>query len=292
MEIKWLKTFITAAETGNFRIAAEKLFISQPSITVHIKQLEESLNVQLFERHHTIIKLTSAGRFYYPLALNILKNIDESNRAVQLLSQLNKIQLSVALSPLLAETNLPQIIYQFSIDYPQYEIDIIVEDSKYMDELILSNKVHLAICIGKSKMKKIHSEKISSSQLKLIYPIQSGEETTTDYKQLQELIEKYPLFTGHLEETMEAETLLKKEFPQLRTRAIKQSHIIKQFVKDGLGMAFLPNSIIEQDLKDNLFTSYDFTLFYIPTVDLYMRHIREDGNLLPLLQAIREANTK
>ncbi|MEG0384409.1 MAG: LysR family transcriptional regulator, partial [Solibacillus sp.] len=269
MEIKWLKTFITTVETGNFRIAAEKLFISQPSITVHIKQLEESLNVQLFERHHTQIKLTSAGRFYYPLALNIIKNIDESRRAVQLLSQQNKIQLAVALSPLLAETNLPQIIYQFSIDYPQYEIDIIVEDSKYMDELILTNKVQLAICIGKSKMKKVHSEKISSSPLKLIYPLQSSEKNTRYYKKLQELVEKYPLFTGHLEETMEVETLLEKDYPQLRKRTIKQSHIIKQFVKDGLGMAFLPESIIDQDLEDYLFTSFDFTFFYIPTVDLY-----------------------
>ncbi|ATP40520.1 hypothetical protein CSE16_10930 [Solibacillus sp. R5-41] len=292
MEIKWLKTFITTVETGNFRIAAEKLFISQPSITVHIKQLEESLNVQLFERHHTQIKLTSAGLFYYPLALNILKNIDESSRAVQLLSQQNKIQLAVALSPLLAETNLPQIIYQFSINYPQYEIDIIVEDSKYMDELILTNKVQLAICIGKSKIKKIHSEKISSSPLKLIYPLQEGEDNTRNFEQLQQLVEKYPLFSGHLEETMEVETLLEKDYPQLRKRTIKQSHIIKQFVKDGLGMAFLPESIIDQDLKDGFFTSFHFTFFYLPTVDLYMRHIRGDENLLPLLQAIREGNTK
>lgn len=290
MEIKWLKTFITAVETGNFRIASEKLYISQPSITVHIKQLEERLNVQLFERHHTQIKLTAAGRLFYPLALNIIKNIDESCRAVQLLSQQNKIQLAVALSPLLAETNLPQIIYQFSINYPEYEIDIIVEDSKYMDELILSNKVQLAICIGKSKMKKIHSEKINSSPLKLIYPLQAGEENTPHYKQLQELIKKFPLFSGHLEETLEAETLLQKEFPHLRKRTIKQCHIIKQFVKDGLGMAFLPESIIDQDLKDGLITSYHFSLFYLDSVDLYMRHFREEENLWPLLQAIREAN--
>ncbi|HWL22833.1 MAG TPA: LysR family transcriptional regulator, partial [Ureibacillus sp.] len=42
MEIKWLRSFVTAVECGNFRLAAEKLYISQPSITVHIHQLEES----------------------------------------------------------------------------------------------------------------------------------------------------------------------------------------------------------------------------------------------------------
>lgn len=292
MEIKWLKTFTTAVETGNFRLAAEKLFISQPSITVHIKQLEESLNVQLFERHHTQIKLTPEGRFFYPLALTILKNVDDSSQAVQLHAQQKKIQLAVALSPLIAEINLPKIIYQFSIHYPQYEIDLIVEDSKYMDELLLTNQVQLALCIGKSKVKKIHSEKIGSSTLQLIYPKQATKENATDYTHLQQLIEKYPLFSGHLEVSTEAEVLLQKEFPQLRKRTIKQSHIIQQFVKDGLGMAFLPASLIEKDLKNGFLTAAYFTLFPLPTVDLYMRHHRGDEKLLPLLQVIREATTK
>lgn len=50
MEFKWLYTFITAAETGNFRKTAELLYISQPSVTVHIKQLENDIGVLLFHR--------------------------------------------------------------------------------------------------------------------------------------------------------------------------------------------------------------------------------------------------
>lgn len=68
MDLKWLKTFVTVYEEGNFRAAAEKLFISQPSITVHIKALEEALQVALFQREHTKVSVTTVGEHYYPIA--------------------------------------------------------------------------------------------------------------------------------------------------------------------------------------------------------------------------------
>ncbi|MGE7625090.1 LysR family transcriptional regulator [Viridibacillus sp. NPDC096237] len=285
--MKWLKTFITAAETENFRTAAEKLYISQPSITVHIQQLEEVLSVQLFKRNHTQIQLTKEGKQFYELATTILNMVDESKREIRLFATQSKILLTVALSPLLVETNLPNLIYQFSADFPQYEIEIIVEDSKYIDDVLLSDKSHLAICIDKSNHAIIHSEKIGSSTLQLIYPLNHSDDEIVTYNQFQELTKKYPLFTGHLEEAIQIETLLDSQFPTLRKMKITQSHIIKQFVKDGLGMAFLPKFIIYNGLKEKEFKSLHFDLFLLPTIDLYMRYDKENEKIQPLLQIIR-----
>lgn len=52
LDLKWLQSFIAVYEEGSFRAAANKLFISQPSITVHMKALEDYLQVQLFQRAH------------------------------------------------------------------------------------------------------------------------------------------------------------------------------------------------------------------------------------------------
>ncbi|MGE7919725.1 LysR family transcriptional regulator [Viridibacillus sp. NPDC093762] len=287
MELKWVKTFITAAETENFRIAAEQLFISQPSITVHIQQLEDFLGVQLFKRNHTQIQLTKEGKQFYKSATTIINMVDESKREIRLFATQSKILLTVALSPLLVETNLPNLIYQFSTDFPQYEIEIIVEDSKYIDDVLLSDKSHLAICIDKSNHATIHSEKIGSSTLQLIYPLNHSDDETVTYNQFQELTKKYPLFTGHLEEAIQIGTLLDSQFPTLRKMKITQSHIIKRFVKDGLGMAFLPKFIIYNGLKEKEFKSLHFDLFLLPTVDLYMRYDKENEKIHPLLQLIR-----
>lgn len=64
MELNWLRTFIAASQTRNFRKASEQLYISQPSVSVHIKQLEKELGVALFERSNKKVALTEAGRYF------------------------------------------------------------------------------------------------------------------------------------------------------------------------------------------------------------------------------------
>lgn len=78
MEIKWLKSFQVAAEVENFRKASEILHLSQPSITVHIQQLEEYLEVQLFERNHARVTLTPAGRHFLSEARAILEVMEKA----------------------------------------------------------------------------------------------------------------------------------------------------------------------------------------------------------------------
>ncbi|MGM8214836.1 LysR family transcriptional regulator [Bacillaceae bacterium W0354] len=64
-----MKTFITVSELKNFRKAAEALYVSQPTVTVHIQALEKELGVTLFERNQRHVKLTEEGRLYLPYAL-------------------------------------------------------------------------------------------------------------------------------------------------------------------------------------------------------------------------------
>ena len=62
MELKSLNTFIQAAELGSFSRAAEKLGYSQPSVSVHIRQLEDALGTRLFDRIGHRVRLTDKGR--------------------------------------------------------------------------------------------------------------------------------------------------------------------------------------------------------------------------------------
>lgn len=288
MEIKWLNSFVTAVECGNFRLAAEKLYISQPSITVHIHQLEENLQIKLYERNHTQLTLTDEGQYYYFLAKDILKKIEDSKRELSLYSVQKRTLLKVAISPILVETNLPNILLQLSMEYPEYEIQIIVEDSKNMDELILSDSVNLAICIGKSKQTLIHSEKLFSSPLQLIYPsnFNIGHDMN---KQLDQLFEKYPLFTGHLDEAVSIEAVLETFVPLIRKMNISQSYIIRQFIKNGLGIAFLPKFLVDKEVNEELINIFYFDRFLLPTVDLYIRHIKENEKIVHVLEIIRNS---
>ncbi|MBM7694215.1 DNA-binding transcriptional LysR family regulator [Peribacillus deserti] len=84
MDLKWIHTFLAAARRENFRQTAEELFLSQPTISVHIKLLEKSLGLVLFERSGRRVLLTEEGRRFLPHAEAILRahqnGMDDINR--------------------------------------------------------------------------------------------------------------------------------------------------------------------------------------------------------------------
>jgi len=61
IDLRWLQSFLAAAEELNFSRAARKLHLAQPALTAHIRQLEESVGAQLFDRSNRIHGLTPAG---------------------------------------------------------------------------------------------------------------------------------------------------------------------------------------------------------------------------------------
>jgi DNA-binding transcriptional LysR family regulator len=79
MNLNYLKYFLVVAETGSFTKASERLFITQPSLSVSIQKLEESLGVKLFKRQKNQRKqtlLTSSGEFLLDKARDILNQFE------------------------------------------------------------------------------------------------------------------------------------------------------------------------------------------------------------------------
>ena len=71
MELKQLQCFVAAAETLNFTAAAERMYLSQPSLSRHIQNLEDELGLQLFLRDRKHVSLTPGGAHLLPIAQEI-----------------------------------------------------------------------------------------------------------------------------------------------------------------------------------------------------------------------------
>lgn len=97
MELHHLRTFVAVARAGHLTRAAERLFISQPAVSAHIKALEEDLGLALFARTPKGMTLTREGRELLPLAESILQKSEELRRSARTLSQEVRGELRIAL---------------------------------------------------------------------------------------------------------------------------------------------------------------------------------------------------
>ena len=117
MNIQQLRYVVAIANSGTFREAASKLFVSQPSLSVAIKDLEQELNFQIFTRTTTGAVLTSQGMTFYERALEVVRSFDSfENRYLNASEKGN--QYSIASQHY---DFLPPLITTFSERYPDYK---------------------------------------------------------------------------------------------------------------------------------------------------------------------------
>lgn len=77
MDIKQLECFVNLAETLNFSLTAQAMFLSQPTVSNQIKQLEKEIGFKLFERTKREVELTKAGASFYEDIKDVIANINQ-----------------------------------------------------------------------------------------------------------------------------------------------------------------------------------------------------------------------
>ena len=288
MDLKWLETFIVAAKTENFRIAAEKLHLSQPSITVHIHQLEQFLDIKLFTRENNRVALTKEGKQFLVEAQKMLESVESGVKQFKVTMGQIKEPIIVVMSPLLVETTLPHVLYHFGIHYPQYDLSILVEESAKIEEMIASKKAHIGISLFPSKHRHTQSELLLESPLELVVPLDEYDDETGIAVDIEQLFNEYSFFINHIPSIAdEINHQIKTHFPSMKTISISQSYIVKRFIKDGLGISFLPKMITRREMMEGRFNVIPFSHFELPTVQVFLLMKKDYDVSNDLLQLIK-----
>lgn len=147
--------FMAVAENLNFSKAAEELFISQPAVTNHIKELENRLNIALFERKGNRVYLTEAGKLTY----NRLKSIRQQYRELEYdLERLNdtfKGTLRIGASSTISQYVIPKVIAAFYNRYPKINLYLLNGNSFEMEQKLLENEIDLALVENEASQSNI-----------------------------------------------------------------------------------------------------------------------------------------
>lgn len=251
MEFSWLQTFLVAAEYGNFRKTADVLFMSQPSVTVHMQNLEKELGVHLFLREKKKVELTKEGRRFIAHAQALLNSYQTGLKDMQAFSQGYSSKLSIAISPLIADTILPFVLKKYMMKHPQVEVSVRVVESIDIEREILADEVDIGLSCLRSANNELLCEVLSTDKVMLIVPHDGMDAETAPVLDEEEVLSSnYLLTDNHPVYWEELSRQVRHKFPRVRTMKVSQIHVTKRFIVEGLGVSFLPESTVRKELLE------------------------------------------
>jgi DNA-binding transcriptional LysR family regulator len=120
--LEWYRIFLHTAKTGNFTKAAQELFITQPSISYAIKQMEQALGLKMFNRNSKGVELTAEGQALLEYVEKSFLLLDEGEQKLQDLKQFNGGELRVGASDSLFKHLMLPVLDQFHQEFPKIRI--------------------------------------------------------------------------------------------------------------------------------------------------------------------------
>ncbi|HVX00367.1 MAG TPA: LysR family transcriptional regulator, partial [Candidatus Babeliaceae bacterium] len=145
-----LRVFYTVAKLLNFTKAAATLHISQPAVTKHIKELEQSYKVTLFDRQPNALSLTDAGKILYKHATVIMEQYDLLEFDINALNDKIAGNLRIAASTTIAQYVLPPVLASFNQRMPDVAIHLINDNSSRVQQMLLEKIVDVGFIEGKT----------------------------------------------------------------------------------------------------------------------------------------------
>lgn len=179
--IRQMLAFVAVYKFGHMSAAAEELSLTQPAVTVLIKDLEQKLGVKLFDRATRNLKPTSAAEMVIPYILRALNELDELHYKVQDYKELNTGNLNLAITPNSAQSILSNLLEPFVAKYPNLKVNILECDPLDLLPSLLKEKADLCLGTLEKQLPFIQQHPVMQDQIVAIshpdyvpkYPIQN-----------------------------------------------------------------------------------------------------------------------
>lgn len=172
IDLTRLKAFIFSAETLSFSEASKQLHLTQPTISHHIKTLEQTLGVKLFMRNGNKLQLTEAGRMLIPWARKLIRQSNEIRDLMTSVQQEAVGNLRIACSTASGKYVLPHLAARFRLQFPGVHISILPCAAAQMVSRLLENEAHLGVISSEMVDQSMESQTLYVDTIKLIVPLE------------------------------------------------------------------------------------------------------------------------
>jgi DNA-binding transcriptional LysR family regulator len=168
MDLRRLEIFVRVAEFGSFSRAAEALFLTQPTVSEHVRALEDELGVQLLDRLGRGAAPTPAGQLLLGYARKLLALAGEAQQAVDQFQGRVSGELIVGGSSIPGEYVLPSLIGAVRAKHPEIAVTLPIGDSRSVQEWVESGRVELGVVGVRPTGRSLDSRQLMADELVVV----------------------------------------------------------------------------------------------------------------------------
>ncbi len=264
MDLAQLRVFLTVAREGSFSRAAEKLYRTQPGVSIVIRKLEEVVGQPLFVRGARAAKLTDAGELLHDYAERILHLRDEIQRGMEDLKGLRQGQLSLGVNESSIHALLP-VLARFRRLYPDVRIAVRRTFSRDIPREVLNYRLDLGVVSFVPQEEKLSAAEIFRDELAFVVPPRHrlARRRTVDITDLGG-----ETFVAHIVESPYRSRVIqlfaKHQVPLNMRVELPTIESIKRFVQMGMGVAIVPRMCVRWEVERGLLVELKIRQMKLP----------------------------
>ncbi|MCU0591702.1 MAG: selenium metabolism-associated LysR family transcriptional regulator [Desulfobacterales bacterium] len=252
MDLWQLHIFCRVVECKSFSKAAEAVHLSQPTVSSHIKDLEDHFGCLLIDRLSKKTAPTQAGRLLYGYARRMLALREEAQAALAQYQGKMQGHLVVGGSTIPGGYLLPRVIGKFKMEYPRIRPSLIIADTERIIAGIVEGSIELGVVGAESRDKNILQERLIDDEMRLI--VTADHPWSALKKVLLERLLSEPFIirergSGTLKSMQECLKQGGRSIDELNIVAeMGSTEAVRQGIKDGIGVSILSTLAVTEDL--------------------------------------------
>lgn len=254
MDLWQLNIFTKVVELKSFSKAGSAIHLSQPTVSSHIKDLEEHFDCRLIDRLGKEALPTKAGELLYSYAKKLLSLRDETETVLAQFKGKTRGHLVIGGSTIPGGYILPQVIGAFLGQFPEVTLNLEISDSGKIIDAILDGQIEVGLVGAQYNDKNLFQEALVEDQLSLIIPAGhpwAGRQSVTPAMLKNEPFIARELGSGTLKSVFK--NLNESGFDPADLRIVAtmgNTAAVRQGVKSGIGVSILSPRAVEDDLKN------------------------------------------
>lgn len=253
MEIREIKTFLQAAQSGSFVKAAQSLGYSQAAVTIQIKHLEEELGTVLFDRIGKQTQLTESGRTFEGRAKRILREIEEAKAEIGNQGEI-KGELRIGTIESIGAVLMPELITQLHQDYPLITVELELDSPPNLLEQLNKNQLDIVYLMEK-QVRDMNFVKVMEIPEEIVAVTNASHPLANrDSLSLDEILSQHVILTEKGASYREAleQFLLERGQEVNPFLTIGSTEFIIRYLKGKEAFSFLPMFTIREEVSKGI----------------------------------------